>query len=60
MRKANYTSKQGKSTNFLSNQGKTQAPPQMKPYGWQTPISSPQISKSRRMKGFGVTEPPQK
>jgi hypothetical protein len=28
--------------------------PQTKPYGWQTPIPpSPQISKLRRIKGFG-------
>jgi hypothetical protein len=26
--------------------------PQTKPYGWKTPISPPQISKSRRIKGF--------
>jgi hypothetical protein len=31
---------------------KTPTPPQTKPYGWQTPISPPQISKSRRIKGF--------
>jgi hypothetical protein len=30
---------------------KAPTPPQMKPYGWQTPISS---CKSRRIKGFGV------
>jgi hypothetical protein len=37
---------QGKSTNSHSNQ--------TKPYGWQTPIPPPppQISKSRRIKGF--------
>jgi hypothetical protein len=37
-------------------QGKASTPPQIKPYGWQTPIPpppSPQISKLRRIKGFG-------
>jgi hypothetical protein len=33
-------------------QDKSPTPPQTKPYGWQTP-SPPQISKSRRIKGFG-------
>jgi hypothetical protein len=31
---------------------KAPTPPQTKPYGWQTPISPPQISKLRRIKGF--------
>jgi hypothetical protein len=34
-------------------QEKAPTPPQTKPYGWQTPIPPPQISKSRRIKGFG-------
>jgi hypothetical protein len=33
---------------------KAPTPPQIKPYGWQTSIPpTPQISKSRRIKGFG-------
>jgi hypothetical protein len=36
-----------------SIQGKTSTPPQTKSYGWQTPMPPPQISKSRRIKGFG-------
>jgi hypothetical protein len=31
---------------------KAPTPPQTKPYGWQTGILPPQISKSRRIKGF--------
>jgi hypothetical protein len=43
MRKANYTSKQGKSTNSLSNQAI-----------WMAHTNfPPQNSKSRRIKGFG-------
>jgi hypothetical protein len=33
-------------------QGKSQAPHQTEPYGWQTPISPPQISKARSIEGF--------
>jgi hypothetical protein len=32
---------------------KAPTPPQTKPYGWQIPIPPPQISKSRRINGFG-------
>jgi hypothetical protein len=32
---------------------KAPTPPQTKPCGWQTPIPPLQISKSRRIKGFG-------
>jgi hypothetical protein len=32
---------------------KAPTPPQTKPYGWQIPIPPAQISKSRRIKGFG-------
>jgi hypothetical protein len=32
---------------------KAPTPPQTKQYGWQTAISLPQNSKSRRTKGFG-------
>jgi hypothetical protein len=32
---------------------KAPTPPQIKAYGWQTPISPLQINKSRRIKGFG-------
>jgi hypothetical protein len=32
---------------------KVPTPPQTKPYGWQTPIPHPQISKSKGIKGFG-------
>jgi hypothetical protein len=40
--------------NIQYTKQKTPTPPQTKPYGWQTPIPpSPQISKSRRIKGFG-------
>jgi hypothetical protein len=39
--------------NIQYTRQKHQLPPQTKPYGWQTPISLPQISKSRRIKGFG-------
>jgi hypothetical protein len=42
MRKAKYT----------IYQAKAPTPPQTKPYGWQTPISPSQISKSRGIKGF--------
>jgi hypothetical protein len=34
-------------------QDKVRTPTQTKSYGWHTPISPPQISKSRRIKGFG-------
>jgi hypothetical protein len=34
-------------------QDKAPTPSQTKPYGWQTPISPPQISKLRRINGFG-------
>jgi hypothetical protein len=38
----------------ISNiQDKAQTPPQTKPYGWQTLISPPQISKARSIEGFG-------
>jgi hypothetical protein len=36
-RKEKYTSIQGKSTNFPTNQGKSKDPLQTKTYGWQTP-----------------------
>jgi hypothetical protein len=34
-------------------QDKIQAPPQTKPYGWQTPSSPSQSSNARSIKGFG-------
>jgi hypothetical protein len=44
-----------KKSKIYNIQGKAPTPPQTKSDGWQTPIPPPppQISKSRRIKGFG-------
>jgi hypothetical protein len=44
---------QEKSKKYTIHKAEAPTPPQTKPYGWQTPIPPSQISKSRRIKGFG-------
>jgi hypothetical protein len=47
-----YEKKCKRKAKYTIYKSKALTPPQTKPYGWQTPIPL-QISKSRRIKGFG-------
>jgi hypothetical protein len=48
-----YEENARKKQKYTIHKAKAPTPPQTKSYGWQTPIPPPQISKLRRIKGFG-------